>query len=83
MTPKYIIVGGEEGLSEILFRVQSYSFCHLCPHAKFQNRGLPPSGRFMVGEATSSRGYTGCYRGYTEYQQNLAGAKLGSALAWL
>ena len=41
---KYIIVGGEGGLSEICLRVHSYSFGHLVSHAKFQN----PSGLFLV-----------------------------------
>ena len=47
-TSKYIIVGGERGVSEFLLRFQSYSFGNLGPHAKFQNRSLPPSGLFLV-----------------------------------
>ena len=43
---KYIIVGGEGGLSELLFRFQSYSFGHSGPHTKFQNRSLPASGLY-------------------------------------
>ena len=43
-TPKYIIVG----LSELLLRVQSYSFCNWGPHAKFQNPSTAPSGRIWV-----------------------------------
>ena len=39
-TPKYIIVGGERGLSEFFLRFQSYSFGNSGPHAKFQNRSL-------------------------------------------
>ena len=37
-TPKYIIVGGEGGVSEFFLRLQSYSFGYLGAHAKFQNR---------------------------------------------
>ena len=47
-TPKYIIVGGEGGVSEIVLRLQTYSFGHLGPHAKFQNRSFTPSGLFLV-----------------------------------
>ena len=43
-------MGCEGGVSELFLRVQSYSFGHLVPHAKFQNHSLPPSGRFMVGD---------------------------------
>ena len=43
-------MGGKGGIWEIILRLQSYSFCHLGPHAKFQNRSLPPSGLFLVGE---------------------------------
>ena len=46
-TPKYIIVGGEGGVSEIFLRVQSYSFGYFGPHAKFQNRSLSHSGLFL------------------------------------
>jgi hypothetical protein len=42
-TPKYIIVGGKEGVSEFYLRFQSYSFGNSGPHAKFQNRSLAPS----------------------------------------
>ena len=42
-TPKYIIVGGEGGVSEFYLRFQSYSFGNSGPHAKFQNRSLAPS----------------------------------------
>ena len=45
-TPKYIIVGGEGGVSEFCLRFQSYSFGNSGPHAKFQNRSLPPSGLY-------------------------------------
>ena len=47
-TSKYIIVGGEGGVSEYFLRFQSYSFGNSGPHAKFQNRSLPPSGLFLV-----------------------------------
>jgi hypothetical protein len=47
-TPKYIIVGVEGGVSELVLRFQSYSFGNSGPHAKFQNRSLPPSGLFLV-----------------------------------
>jgi hypothetical protein len=47
-TPKYIIVGGEGGVSEICLRLQTYSFTHLGPHAKFQNCRISPSGLFLV-----------------------------------
>jgi hypothetical protein len=47
-TPKYIIVGGEGGVSDFLKRFQSYSFGNSGPHAKFQNRSLAPSGLFLV-----------------------------------
>ena len=47
-TPKYIIVGGEGGVSEFFLRFQSYSFGNSGPHAKIQNRSLPPSGLFLV-----------------------------------
>jgi hypothetical protein len=42
-TPKYIIVGGEGGVSEFYLGFQSYSFGNSGPHAKFQNRSLAPS----------------------------------------
>jgi hypothetical protein len=45
-TPKYIIVGGEGGVSECVLRFQSYSFGSSGQHAKFQNRSLPPSGLY-------------------------------------
>ena len=45
-TPKYIIVGEERKLSEFVLRFQSYSFGNTGPHAKFQNRSLPPSGLY-------------------------------------
>ena len=45
-TPKYIIVGGEGGVSEFVLRFQLYSFGNSGPHAKFQNRSLPPSGLY-------------------------------------
>ena len=35
---------------DLFLRVQSYSFGHLGPHAKFQNRSLPPSWLFWVSE---------------------------------
>jgi hypothetical protein len=38
-TPKYIIVGGEGGIT----------FGHLGPYAKFQSRTFTPSGLFLVG----------------------------------
>ena len=44
--PKYIIVGGERGVIEKKLWLQSYSFCNSEPHAKFQNRTLPPSGLY-------------------------------------
>ena len=47
-TPKYIIVGGEGGVSDFFLRFQSYCFGNSGPHAKFQNRSLPPSGLFLV-----------------------------------
>jgi hypothetical protein len=43
-TPKYNTVGGEGGVSEFCLMFQSYSFGNSGPHAKFQNRSLPPSG---------------------------------------
>ena len=36
--------------SEYFLRLQSYSFGYLGPHAKLQNRSLPPSGLFLVSE---------------------------------
>jgi hypothetical protein len=53
-TPKYIIVGGEGGVSEFYLRFQSYSFGNLGPHAKFQNRSLAPSRL----KGVSGRNYT-------------------------
>ena len=47
-TPKYIIVGGEVGVSEIFLRFQSYYFGNSGPHAKFQNRSLAPSGLYVL-----------------------------------
>jgi hypothetical protein len=47
-TPKYTLVGVEGGVLEICLRFQSYSFGNSGPHAKFQNRSLPPSGLFLV-----------------------------------
>ena len=47
-TPKYIIVGGEGGVSDFFLRFQSYYFGYSGPHAKFQNRSLAPSGLFLV-----------------------------------
>ena len=47
-TPKYIIVGGEGGVSDFCLRFQSYSFGNSGPHAKFQNRSLAPSRLFGV-----------------------------------
>ena len=47
-TSKYIIVGGEGGVSEYFLRFQSYSFGNSGPHAKFQNRSLAPSRLFGV-----------------------------------
>ena len=47
-TPKYIIVGGEGGVSDFFLRLQSYSFGHLGPYAKFQNRSLHTSGLYLV-----------------------------------
>ena len=49
-TPKYIIVGGEEGYQNFFLRFQSYSFGNSGPNAKFQNRSLPHSGLFLVSE---------------------------------
>ena len=46
-TPKYIIVGGEGGVLEFCLRFQSYSFGNSGPHAKVQNRSLPPSGLYL------------------------------------
>ena len=46
--PKYIIVGGERGISLFFLRLQSYSFGYLGPHAKLQNRSLSPSRLFLV-----------------------------------
>ena len=37
--PKYKIVGVNEGH---VLCVQTYSFCYLCPHAKFQNNLFSP-----------------------------------------
>ena len=45
-TSKYIIVGGEGGVSEFFLRFLSYSFGNSGPHAKFQNRRLPSSGLY-------------------------------------
>ena len=42
-TPKYIIVGGEGGVSDFFLMFQSYSFGNSGPNAKFQNRSLAPS----------------------------------------
>ena len=47
-TPKYIIVGGEGGVSEFVLRFQSYLFGNSGPHAKFQNRSLAPYKFFLV-----------------------------------
>jgi hypothetical protein len=46
-TPKYIIGGGERGLSEF-FTFQSYSFGNSGPHAKFQNPHIGVSGNFSA-----------------------------------
>ena len=46
-TPKYIIVGGEGGVSEFFLRFQSYSFGNSGPHAKFQIRSLTDSGGYV------------------------------------
>ena len=48
VTSKYIIVGVEGGYQNFFLRFQSYSFGNLGPHAKIQNRSLPPSGLFLV-----------------------------------
>ena len=48
--PKYIIVGGEGGVSDFFLMFQSYSFGNSGPHAKFQNRSLSPSGLFLFSE---------------------------------
>jgi hypothetical protein len=45
LLPKYILVGGEKGVSVFL---HSYSFGYLVPHAKLQNCSLSPSGLFLV-----------------------------------
>ena len=50
LTSKYVIVGGEGGVSEFILRFQSYSFGNSGPYAKFQNRSLSPSGLFLVSE---------------------------------
>jgi hypothetical protein len=42
-TPKYIIVGGEGGVSDSVLMSQSYSFGNSGPHANFQNRSSAPS----------------------------------------
>ena len=47
-TSKYVIVGGEGGVSEFFFRFQSYSFGNSGPQAKFQDRSLAPSRLFGV-----------------------------------
>jgi hypothetical protein len=47
-TPKYIIVGGEGGVSVVFFKVPIIFFGKSGPHANFQNRSLAPSGLFLV-----------------------------------
>ena len=49
-TPKYIIVGGEGGVSDFFLMFQSYSFGNSGPLAKFQNRSLSPSGLILVSD---------------------------------
>jgi hypothetical protein len=44
-TPKYIRVGGEGGVSEFVWGVQSYSFGYSGLHAKIQNHRTTPSWR--------------------------------------
>ena len=45
------------GVSEIFVILQSYSFGHLGPHAKFQNCSFTPSGLYMKIGSTDSGGY--------------------------
>ena len=57
-TPKYVIVGGECGVSFLLLlKWQTYFFGHLGLHANFQNRSYTPSGLYMKIESTDSGGY--------------------------
>jgi hypothetical protein len=68
-TPKYIIVGGERGVSELYLRFQSYSFGNSGPHAKFQNRSLAPSRLKGVSERR---------RNYTILKASLASAEVSA-----
>jgi hypothetical protein len=43
--PKNRIVRGVGGVPEIFFWLESYYFCYLGAHAKFQNPTTIPSGR--------------------------------------
>ena len=79
-------MGGEGGVSEIFVILQSYSFGHLGPHAKFQNRSFTPSGLYMKIGSTDSGGYvkftpkciiTGCEGGVSEMLQTYSVGHLG------